>query len=174
MGGHPRAYSHHRAAARLRPYHQPSHSAMVATRGAGCAAVRGLSGASYLDTLFVIRTSSRSLVWTKGPAGPPCRPRSLNHTGIDFSANGYYSNGAGFSYSSGYLPSYTTNTVPTMNGYYAPPAVGASSTAVPPSYDTAPADASAHIRMEVPAGAEIWIDGAKTLQTGNVRNFVSP
>jgi uncharacterized protein (TIGR03000 family) len=45
---------------------------------------------------------------------------------------------------------------------------------VPPSYDTASADASAHIRMEVPAGAEILIDGAKTLQTGSVRNFVSP
>jgi len=28
--------------------------------------------------------------------------------------------------------------------------------------------------MEVPAGAEILIDGTKTLQTGSVRNFVSP
>jgi uncharacterized protein (TIGR03000 family) len=90
---------------------------------------------------------------------------------------GYYSNGAGPSYSagsSGYLPSYATDTLPTTSGYYSPPEDGASSAVVPSSYDTAPADTSAHIRMEVPASAEIWIDGAKTLQTGSVRNFVSP
>jgi uncharacterized protein (TIGR03000 family) len=39
---------------------------------------------------------------------------------------------------------------------------------------TAPADTEAHVRLLVPAGAEVWFDGDKTSQTGSVREYVSP
>jgi uncharacterized protein (TIGR03000 family) len=38
----------------------------------------------------------------------------------------------------------------------------------------APADTKAHMRVIVPADAEIWFDGDKTSQTGAAREFVSP
>jgi uncharacterized protein (TIGR03000 family) len=37
-----------------------------------------------------------------------------------------------------------------------------------------PAEAAAQIELRVPADAEVWIDGARTTQTGAVRRFVSP
>jgi uncharacterized protein (TIGR03000 family) len=38
----------------------------------------------------------------------------------------------------------------------------------------APADTKAHVRLVVPADAEVWFDGEKTSQTGTAREFVSP
>jgi uncharacterized protein (TIGR03000 family) len=71
-------------------------------------------------------------------------------------------------YDSAYAPIYygsaTYGTAPsnTYQSFYPPPAI------------TTPADTSAHIRVTVPAGAEIWFDGTPTTSTGTVRQFNSP
>jgi uncharacterized protein (TIGR03000 family) len=39
---------------------------------------------------------------------------------------------------------------------------------------TAPTDTQAHVRLFVPADAEVWFDDAKTSQNGSVREYVSP
>src|SRR5262249_49776944 len=39
---------------------------------------------------------------------------------------------------------------------------------------TWPANGAVLISMSVPANAEIWFDGSKTVQTGTFRRFVSP
>jgi len=46
----------------------------------------------------------------------------------------------------------------------------------PDSYSsvTAEPDSSAHITVNVPAGAEVWFDGTATISTGSVRRFDSP
>src|SRR5262249_14362589 len=45
----------------------------------------------------------------------------------------------------------------------------------PPAVRAAtPADRPALIDVQVPAGAEIWFDGARTSQTGPFRQFISP
>jgi uncharacterized protein (TIGR03000 family) len=37
-----------------------------------------------------------------------------------------------------------------------------------------PVDTAAHLIMQVPDEAEVWLEGAKTQQTGTTRRFVSP
>jgi uncharacterized protein (TIGR03000 family) len=91
-----------------------------------------------------------------------------------YSAHPYY-------YGNSYLGSYYTP----IYSYYTP---GYSSLAVQP-YGTNPNDSGylgpttssstspdnlAHLKVEVPADAQIWVEGAKTKQTGTVRDFVSP
>ena len=39
---------------------------------------------------------------------------------------------------------------------------------------TAPTDTQAHVRLIVPADADVWFDDTKTSQTGGVREYVSP
>jgi uncharacterized protein (TIGR03000 family) len=39
---------------------------------------------------------------------------------------------------------------------------------------TAPADTKAHVRLIVPANADVWFDADNTSQTGGVREYVSP
>ena len=90
---------------------------------------------------------------------------------------GFYSYGYGPSYayrSSGYVPTYTGGAAPVVSGYYSPPEVAGPSAVGPAGYGAAVADNSAHIRMEVPADAEVWFAGVRTSQTGPVRDFVSP
>jgi uncharacterized protein (TIGR03000 family) len=70
----------------------------------------------------------------------------------------YYPGGVG-----GYA--YLETPVP-YRSFYPPPA-----TDVPTN---APADNKAHIRLMVPAEAEVWIEGDKTSQSGTMREFVSP
>jgi uncharacterized protein (TIGR03000 family) len=106
-------------------------------------------------------------------------------------ARGFYGSGYGpsyapyayssSSYAPGYGPSYGSSgygygpdaggySGSVMSGYYAPPA-----DATPPEGgDTGSADNRAYIRMEVPADAEIWVEGVKTSQAGPVREFASP
>ncbi len=43
-----------------------------------------------------------------------------------------------------------------------------------PALQALPQDACAHLIVQVPAGAEVWVDGSKTQQTGPSRDFVSP
>jgi uncharacterized protein (TIGR03000 family) len=62
-----------------------------------------------------------------------------------------------------------------VSGYYSPPAVAAASAVGPAGSSGADlADNTAHIRMKLPANAEVWFEGVKTSQTGPVRDFVSP
>jgi uncharacterized protein (TIGR03000 family) len=63
---------------------------------------------------------------------------------------------SGSYYNSG--PDYTTPTVPQT------------ATTVP----STPTDTTAHIDVRVPAGTEVWVEGAQTKQTGELRHFVSP
>jgi uncharacterized protein (TIGR03000 family) len=44
----------------------------------------------------------------------------------------------------------------------------------PPAARAEPGDAPVVINALVPAGAQLWVDGAKTKQTGDNRRFVSP
>jgi uncharacterized protein (TIGR03000 family) len=57
------------------------------------------------------------------------------------------------------------------NGY-GPPVAQAQ--AQQPSTERPPPDDAAHLQLTVPENAEVIIDGAKTTQTGTVREFVSP
>jgi uncharacterized protein (TIGR03000 family) len=70
-------------------------------------------------------------------------------------------------------PSYyaTLETPIPYRSYYPPMPANA----IPPDPNAAaPADTKAHVRVIVPADAEIWFDGDKTSQTGTAREFVSP
>jgi uncharacterized protein (TIGR03000 family) len=88
---------------------------------------------------------------------------------------GFYGYGPSYGYrSSGYAPSYPVGAAPVVSGYYSPPPVAGPSAVGPAGYGTAVADNAAHIRLEVPADAEVWFGGAGTSQTGPVRDFVSP
>ena len=55
-----------------------------------------------------------------------------------------------------------TRSAESYDAFYPPPEVL-------PTFDT-----SAHIRVTVPASAEIWFDGTSTTSTGTVRHFNSP
>jgi len=77
------------------------------------------------------------------------------------------------SYDSGYYGSYGAAPL-----YYGDATHGSSPGAYqafyPPTTVTMPSDTSAHLSVSVPAGAEIWFDGAATTSTGTVRQFNSP
>jgi uncharacterized protein (TIGR03000 family) len=58
-----------------------------------------------------------------------------------------------------------------------PPKGGARALIVSSARGAEPAestDTTAQIELRVPAGAEVWLDGARTRQTGEVRLYVSP
>jgi uncharacterized protein (TIGR03000 family) len=96
--------------------------------------------------------------------------------GLSF-PRGFYGSGYGSSYasgSSGYVPNSTGYSASGVSGYYSPSASAAPSVALTAGYGTDLADNAAHIRMKVPADAEVWFEGVKTTQTGPVRDFVSP
>jgi uncharacterized protein (TIGR03000 family) len=44
----------------------------------------------------------------------------------------------------------------------------------PGTGDKAPADPIAHLQIKLPVNAELWIEGEKTKQTGDTREFTSP
>jgi uncharacterized protein (TIGR03000 family) len=71
-------------------------------------------------------------------------------------------------YDSGYSPMYYGNAT------YGTPSSGAYQAFYPPPAIVTPADTSAYISVNVPAGAEIWFDGTPTSSTGTVRQFNSP
>jgi uncharacterized protein (TIGR03000 family) len=89
----------------------------------------------------------------------------------------YYNNyGYGYPYSYGYsYPDYGSYYVPSYGAADAfPPA--ASTSAYPPA-ESAPPPAtagSAHLTVQLPADARLWIDGQPTVQTGAVRTFETP
>jgi uncharacterized protein (TIGR03000 family) len=90
---------------------------------------------------------------------------------------GFYGYGYGPAYtsgSSGYVANATGYSSPVVSGYYSPPADAAPSAVVPAGYGTGLTDNAAHIRMRLPADAEVWFGEVKTSQTGPVRDFVSP
>ena len=105
---------------------------------------------------------------------------SYHHYGYHYPSyyyHGYYPS----YYSSGYYPNYSGPLY--LPGYYSrpsyypystPPTVYQSS--YPPVVPGAPVgvDQVAHVTVRVPADAVIWFNGAKTTQTGPVREFVSP
>jgi uncharacterized protein (TIGR03000 family) len=63
-------------------------------------------------------------------------------------------------------------TAPASGYYYnSSPAYGYITPSVP---QTATTDTTAHIDVRVPASAEVWVEGAKTKQAGELRHFVSP
>jgi uncharacterized protein (TIGR03000 family) len=72
-------------------------------------------------------------------------------------------------YNSGPESNYYYNSVPESNAPTTP--------SVPPTMDAVPpttTDTAAHLDVRVPASAEVWVEGAKTKQTGSLRHFVSP
>jgi uncharacterized protein (TIGR03000 family) len=84
------------------------------------------------------------------------------------SYDGYpYSNGYGYGGYGGYGPSYDDY----GPGYAYPPDPGAQLT---PDAVQPPADNCIHLQLTVPENGEVLVDGAKTSQTGRVREFVSP
>jgi len=91
---------------------------------------------------------------------------------------GFYGSGYGPSYasgSSGYAPNLTGYSDPVVSSFYSGPGDAALSAVTPAGYSgTDLADNTAHIRMKLPANAEVWFEGVKTSQTGSVRDFVSP
>jgi len=67
-----------------------------------------------------------------------------------------------------YAPSYVGNDVAVA------PAAPATSYYPPAEQAPAPAASNAHLTVQVPAGARLWIDGQLTAQTGAVRSFETP
>jgi uncharacterized protein (TIGR03000 family) len=87
---------------------------------------------------------------------------------------GFYGYGSSYASSpSGYGSASAGYSGPAVSGYYSPPAGSAPVAVRSAGYGTDLADNLGYVRMEVPADAEIWIDGVKTSQTGPVRTFVS-
>jgi len=58
-----------------------------------------------------------------------------------------------------------------MWGYPSAPSVTAFE---PPTAPTTPPEPVAYLEVQVPNGAQIWLEGSKTKQTGTTRLFVSP
>jgi uncharacterized protein (TIGR03000 family) len=99
---------------------------------------------------------------------------------------GYYGYGLGLGFSdSGYSygPSYTsaspgyvagTNVYSAAGEGYSPAADAASPMARVADYGMGLSDNAAHVRLKLPADAEVWFAGVRTTQTGAVRDFVSP
>jgi uncharacterized protein (TIGR03000 family) len=97
-----------------------------------------------------------------------------------FGYGGYGYGGYGYGRGYGYYPYadygadyYAAPYVAPAAPYYAmPPAVDYADRGLAP--DSSSADPTAHVRVRVPAGAEVWFGQGKTQQTGAVREFVSP
>jgi len=80
----------------------------------------------------------------------------------------YDSYGASPYYSGDYsAPDYS---YPDVQPYVATPSVPQTMNTVP----STTTDTTAHIDVRLPASAEVWVEGAKTKQTGSLRHFVSP
>jgi uncharacterized protein (TIGR03000 family) len=107
----------------------------------------------------------------------------------------YYNNypyGYGYSpYADGYYPYYGYSPYygsyfddgswyPSLAGTYSPSYAGGSAAVspLPATFQGLPrgaqADATAHVTVKVPAGANIWINGSKSDALGSVREFQSP
>jgi uncharacterized protein (TIGR03000 family) len=105
---------------------------------------------------------------------------------------GYYPGWYGFGIGIGYSPYFDGGSYSSA-GYYGIPSLGdyaSLETPVPysrfypprpadpgpnaPGGAATPADDKAHVRVVVPAGAEVWFDGERTSQSGSLREFVSP
>jgi uncharacterized protein (TIGR03000 family) len=89
--------------------------------------------------------------------------------------SGYYPYYGGYNDYS-YAPDYYAYTPPPViyRSYYPNLATPNALTTQPPDNTPARTDNTAHVRVIVPASAEIWFDGDKTSQTGATREFVSP
>ncbi len=62
-----------------------------------------------------------------------------------------------------------------LAGHYSPSSLlGSDLSLLPGAHYTPVRENAAHIRLRVPAGAEVWFDGEPTKQTGTVRDFTSP
>ena len=74
----------------------------------------------------------------------------------------------------GYYPGYGIG--PAAYDSYLPPVASdySQAPATPPATDRPPPDDAAHLQLTVPENAEVLIDDNKTMQTGKVREFVSP
>jgi uncharacterized protein (TIGR03000 family) len=91
-------------------------------------------------------------------------------------SSGYYPYGYGYSpyyspyydYSSSYPGLDAAYSPGYANGYISPSPLPGTSPGLAPS---APADVTAHFTVKVPAGANIWINGAQTNLLGTVREF---
>jgi uncharacterized protein (TIGR03000 family) len=93
---------------------------------------------------------------------------------------GGYGYGGGY-YDPGYAaPVYTYPSyvpvpveVPVPVPSYTPPMTPAQ-VQTPGTGDRAPADPVAHLQIKLPGDAELWIEGEKTKQSGDTREFTSP
>lgn len=104
-------------------------------------------------------------------------PHAYHHRGFSgfypyFGFYGYYPYSyddypyvwSGPAYGSGYYDPYLAGTPTYLNG---------DTYAAPPAANSQP-DPIAHLTVNVPAGARLWLDGTPTTRTGPVRLFVSP
>ena len=88
---------------------------------------------------------------------------------------GLYGYGPSSTYgSSGGVAGGAASAPPDVSSYYnpVPTIVPAGSAVADPGTDGA--DGTAHVSVQVPADADLWIQGVKTAQTGAAREFVSP
>jgi uncharacterized protein (TIGR03000 family) len=120
-----------------------------------------------------------------GPDSWPYPPSYYGYN-LDDPHPGYYGGGRyreSYSYGRGYglanyPPPYTGPLYwPNPGGFPRRPAVAYPWPVVPDSLAhlaAAPADTAAHLVVQVPDEAEVWIEQVKTQQTGATRRFVSP
>ena len=71
-----------------------------------------------------------------------------------------------------YVPMTVTNRAYTSPIWYSPATSGDRSAKT--EQTNASADNRVHVRLVVPADAEVWFDGTKTSETGTTRDYVSP
>jgi uncharacterized protein (TIGR03000 family) len=104
----------------------------------------------------------------------------------------YYSHGYGYGpypygyYPYGYAPSYSSYAddvpwYPGLDEAYSPGVTAAGFTSVSPLSGGSPGlsasgqpDSTAHVTVRVPAGADVWVNGAYNYSAGPVREFQSP
>ncbi len=121
-------------------------------------------------------------------------PHGFHHRGIygyypSFGLYGFYPYSYGYSGFYGYAPYYDDNypyvwSDPAYgSGYISPSWVGETpyldgttspTPAAAGNQPTSQPDTLAHLTVNVPAGARLWLDGRPTTRTGPVRQFVSP
>jgi uncharacterized protein (TIGR03000 family) len=88
----------------------------------------------------------------------------------------YYSGGSYGAYPDYYAPDYSYPDIqpyvatPDYSGYSSPQSERPASPSVP----STTTDTTAHLDVMVPDSAQVWVEGAKTQQTGSLRHFVSP
>jgi len=121
---------------------------------------------------FLVSIALLALVISSALAGPGSGGRSYQYRVGAGSTAAYSSSPTPLIVSGSFTPLY--NPEPVLYAYYAAPARAPGAGGEEESETFVAKPAVANIEITVPAGAEVWIDGLPTRQTGAARSFITP